>query len=123
MSRIVHFEIPAEKPEQIAEFYKKTLGWDILKWSGPVDYWLVGTGPEDKPGINGGIARKQDRPSSGILVTAEVVSVDEALILIVASGGSIVVPKQAIPGVGWQAHFRDPEGNVIGLLEYNPGAK
>lgn len=45
MSRIVHFEIPAEKPEQIAEFYKKVLGWDIIKWGGPVDYWLVGTGP------------------------------------------------------------------------------
>ncbi|MEI6292059.1 MAG: VOC family protein [Methanomicrobiales archaeon] len=120
---MVHFEIPAEKPEQIAEFYKKTLGWEILKWGGPVDYWLVGTGPEDQPGINGGIARQRDRPSSGILVTAGVASVDETLKLIVASGGSIVVPKQAIPGVGWQAHFRDPEGNVIGLIEYNPEAK
>ncbi|MEI7432860.1 MAG: VOC family protein [Methanomicrobiales archaeon] len=123
MSRIVHFEIPAEKPEQIAGFYKKVLGWDILKWGGPVDYWLVGTGPEDKPGINGGIARKKDRPASGILVTAEVESVDHALDLVIASGGSVVVPKQAIPGVGWQAHFRDPEGNVLGLLQYDPGAK
>lgn len=123
MSRIVHFEIPAEKPEQIAEFYKKVLGWDIIKWGGPVDYWLVGTGPLDKPGVNGGIARKQDRPSSGILVSAEVASVDETLNLIIAAGGSIVVPKQAKPGVGWQAHFRDHEGNVIGLLEYDPGAK
>jgi uncharacterized protein len=123
MSRIVHFEIPAEKPEQIAEFYKKTLGWDIIKWGGPVDYWLFGAGPEDQPGINGGIARKQDRPSSGILVTAGVASVDETLKRIVESGGSIVVPKQAIPGVGWQAHFRDPEGNVIGLIEYNPEVK
>jgi predicted enzyme related to lactoylglutathione lyase len=97
-------------------------GWDILKWGGPVDYWLVGTGPADKPGINGGIARKQDRPESGILISAEVASIDEALERSSLAGGSVVVPKRAIPGVGWQAHFRDPEGNVIGLLQYDPDA-
>jgi predicted enzyme related to lactoylglutathione lyase len=58
-----------------------------------------------------------------VLVTAEVASVDEVLRRITAAGGSIVVPKQAIPGIGWQAHFRDPEGNVIGILEYDQNAK
>jgi predicted enzyme related to lactoylglutathione lyase len=123
MYRIVHFEIPAEKPERIANFYKKVLGWNVSKWEGPVDYWLIMTGPQDEPGINGGIARKQDRSASGVLVTAEVASVDEVLRRITAAGGSIVVPKQAIPGIGWQAHFRDPEGNVIGILEYDQNAK
>jgi len=123
MSRIVHFEIPAEKPEQTAAFYARVLGWQINKWTGPVDYWLVSTGPQDQPGIDGGIARKQDRPASGILVTAQVDSVDVTLRDVLAAGGSIVVPKRAIPGVGWQAHFRDPEGNVIGILENDPGAK
>lgn len=123
MYRIVHFEIPAEKPERIADLYKKVLGWNVSKWEGPVDYWLIMTGPQDEPGINGGIARKQDRPASGVLVTAEVASVDEVLRRITAAGGSIVVPKQAIPGIGWQAHFRDPEGNGIGILEYDQNAK
>jgi uncharacterized protein len=109
----VHFEVPAEKPELVADFYENVLGWEIIKWEGPVDYWLIGTGPEGKPGINGGIVRKKDRPASGILVTAEVESVDRTLERVIGRGGSIVVPKRAIPGVGWQAHFRDPEGNVI----------
>jgi predicted enzyme related to lactoylglutathione lyase len=39
-----------------------------------------------------------------------------------AAGGSIVVPKRAIPDVGYQAHFRDPEGNVIGIMENDPKA-
>jgi uncharacterized protein len=117
MSRVVHFEIPADNPERVAGFYKKVLGWEIQKWEGPVDYWLISTGKETDPGIHGGIARKKDRPESGILVTAQVDSVDECLKKIVANGGSIVVPKRAIPGVGYQAHFRDPEGNVIGIME------
>jgi hypothetical protein len=117
MSRVVHFEIPADNPERVAGFYKKVLGWEIQKWEGPVDYWLISTGKETEPGIHGGIARKKDRPASGILVTAQIDSVDECLKKIVAAGGSIVVPKRAIPGVGYQAHFRDPEGNVIGIME------
>ena len=42
---------------------------------------------------------------------------------IVASRGSIVLPKRVIPGVGHQAHIRDPEGNVIGTLENDPSAR
>ena len=122
MSRVVHFEIPADNPERIAEFYNKVLGWDIQKWEGPVDYWLISTGKDSEPGIHGGIARKKDRPASGVLVTAQVDSVDDCLKKIVNDRESIVVPKRAIPGVGYQAHFRDPEGNVIGIMENDPSA-
>ena len=122
MSRVVHFEIPADNPERVAGFYKKVLGWNIQKWEGPMDYWLISTGKDSEPGIHGGIARKKDRPASGVLVTAQVDSVDECLKKIVNDGGSIVVPKRAIPGVGYQAHFRDPEGNVIGIMENDPSA-
>jgi uncharacterized protein len=80
-----------------------------------VDYWLISTGKETEPGIHSGIARKKDRPASGILVTALVDSVDECLKKIVLAGGSIIVPKRAIPDVGYQAHFRDPKGNVSGF--------
>jgi predicted enzyme related to lactoylglutathione lyase len=123
MSRVIHFEVPAEKPEELAAFYRRVFGWSIGKWKGPVDYWLISTGPEEKPGINGGIARKQDRPAPGVLVTAEVDSVDACLREIHAAGGTIVVPKRAIPGVGYQAHLRDPEGNILGILENNPAAR
>jgi predicted enzyme related to lactoylglutathione lyase len=122
MSRVVHFEIPADNPERVAEFYKKVLGWVIQKWEGPVDYWLISTGKNSEPGIHGGIARKKDRPDPGVLVTAQVDSVDASLKKIIKAGGSIVVPKRAIPGVGYQAYFRDPEGNVIGIMKNDPSA-
>ena len=44
MSRIIHFEIPASDPERAANFYRRTFGWKIEKWPGPMDYWLVTTG-------------------------------------------------------------------------------
>ncbi len=59
----------------------------------------------------------------GVLVTAQVDSVDACLGKIIEAGGEIVVPKRPIPGVGYQAHFKDTEGNIIGIMESDPSAK
>src|SRR5215469_1323983 len=44
MPRVVHFEIHAQEPERAARFYSEVFGWEITKWGGPVDYWLIKTG-------------------------------------------------------------------------------
>lgn len=44
MPRVVHFEIHAENPPRAAQFYQTVLGWDVQKWDGPADYWLIKTG-------------------------------------------------------------------------------
>ena len=61
MSRVVHFEIPADDPERAINFYEKVFGWRFEKWEGPIEYWLVKTGPEDQPGIDGGLTRREDQ--------------------------------------------------------------
>ncbi len=38
MSRVVHFEIPADNPERAAAFYKQAFGWKIEKWPGPMEW-------------------------------------------------------------------------------------
>ena len=50
MPRVIHFEIPTDDPERAAKFYRNVFGWEIQKWDGPVEYWLVTTGDEDQPG-------------------------------------------------------------------------
>jgi len=62
MPRIVHFEIPADDPQRAAAFYKKAFGWKIEKWPGPMEYWMVTTGPDGTPGINGGLMKKEMSP-------------------------------------------------------------
>ncbi len=60
MNRVIQFEIHAAVPERAAQFYREVFGWDINKWVVPgVEmpkenrYWLVTTGPQEEPGING----------------------------------------------------------------------
>ena len=38
-------------------------------------------------------------------------------------GAVIAVPKMPIPGVGWLAYAKDPEGNIFGMMQPDPAAK
>lgn len=121
MSRVVHFEIPADDPERAIKFYEKAFNWKIEKWDGPVEYWLITTGPEDQPGIDGGLGRRED-PAMGIENTIDVKDLDASIIEVEKHGGQITRPKMAVPGVGWMAYFKDTEGNVFGLMQRDPDA-
>ena len=52
--------------------------------------------------------------------TIGVPSVDEFLAKATAAGGSIAMPKMAIPGVGYIAYCKDPEGNTFGIMQSDP---
>ena len=59
MPRVVHFEIHAEDPSQAIAFYEAVFGWKFSHWGGgPTDYWLIKTGPDGEPGIDGGLIRR-----------------------------------------------------------------
>jgi uncharacterized protein len=122
MSRIVHFEIPVEDPERVSRFYTDVFGWQFQKWAGPTDYWLITTGPADQPGINGGLLKRRD-PGQPMVNTIQMPSIDQAISAIEQHGGTIVVPKMAVPGVGWLAYFKDPEANIFGVMEADTSAK
>jgi hypothetical protein len=47
MPRVVHFELPVDEPERAAHFYRSVFGWQINKWEGPEDYWLIKTGEQE----------------------------------------------------------------------------
>jgi predicted enzyme related to lactoylglutathione lyase len=122
MPRVIHFEIPVRDPEKVSEFYRKVFAWDITKWEGPMDYWLVTTGPDKEPGINGAFARKKDMIAEGVVLTVQVDSLEDTIRDLVSAGGSRLTPRSAVPGIGYFSYCKDPEGNVIGMMESDPSA-
>ena len=122
MSRVIHFEIPAEDPERAAAFYQKAFGWNIEKWPGPMDYWMVNTGADTCPGINGGLLKKSTQVA-GTTNTIGVESVDKAVESVKAAGGKLMMPKTAIPTVGYFAYLEDTEGNLFGVMQSDKNAK
>jgi predicted enzyme related to lactoylglutathione lyase len=122
MSRVVHFEINVDDPERSVDFYTQVFGWKIQKWEGPVDYWLVTTGDQQEPGINGAITKRMN-PSATTVNTIDVPSVDEFVQKIEVSGGGVIASKMAVAGVGYLAYCRDPDGNTFGIMQADPDAK
>jgi predicted enzyme related to lactoylglutathione lyase len=128
MSRVIHFEIHADDPQQAVNFYQEVFGWQINKWDGPEDYWLITTGPDSEPGINGAILRRRMAvqseavPVIAYVCTISVPSVDECMSTITAHGGEIALPKMPVPGLGWLAYAKDNQGNVFGIMQADPSA-
>ena len=126
MGRVTHFEIHADDPARAAKFYSDVFGWDVQKWVGPVDYWLVTTGPDDAPGINGAITKREaPLPGDSVIAfvcTVSVDNIDDAIAKIASHGAPVASAKGPIPGVGWQAYFKDTKGNLFGVHKSDPNA-
>jgi uncharacterized protein len=124
MARAVHFEIHASNPQALIDFYAGLFGWSFNKWEGG-EYWMIHTGPDEEPGINGGLLpRRGPLPENMAAINAFVITVGvddlDALLAKVESGGGgglVCVPKMAVPGIGWLAYAKDPDGNIFGMME------
>lgn len=121
MPRVIHFEVTAQNPNRVIKFYEKVFDWKIVKWEGPVEYWLITTG-KDEQGIDGGLSKRtEDGPNT--VNTIEVANIDEYIKKVEDNGGTITSPKHSVLGVGWMAYFKDPEGNMFGIMELDESAK
>ncbi|MBN2367069.1 MAG: VOC family protein [Calditrichaeota bacterium] len=127
MNRVVHFEIHAEDPQKVVEFYSTLFGWQFQKWGGPEEYWLIKTGEDDTPGIDGGLVKRRGQIDGEAVIayvcTIEVDSVDYKSKEAERYGGKVVVPKSPIPGVGWLIYCKDPAGNIFGMMESDSSAE
>jgi len=121
MPRPVHFEIPADNPDRAMKFYQTVFGWTFQKWDGPMPYWMIVTGKDPEPGINGGLMPRQ-HPGQPCVNTIGVENLDQTVATVLANGGEIAVPKMAVPGVGWLAYCKDTEGHVFGMMQSDPKA-
>lgn len=115
MNRVTHFEIASGNPDKTAAFYREVFDWNIAKWPGADKYWTISTGPDAEEGIDGGIYRKRAELDQPVSVSILVDSIDQCIERVRAQGGTVLVPKRAIEGVGWLAYCRDCDGTLFCL--------
>jgi uncharacterized protein len=128
MPRVSHFEIHASQPQKLIEFYSSLFGWTFEPWGPPGGYWMIRTGEDSEPGINGGLLpRRGNVPASGQAVnafvcTVGVASARESFDAALALGATEAVPVAAIPTMGWLGYVKDPDGNIVGVMSMDPNA-
>jgi predicted enzyme related to lactoylglutathione lyase len=130
MSRVVHFEIQADDIERAKAFYASVFGWTFQDYSAVTGspYWGVVTGPDDQPGINGGLLQRPaatpalEQGTNAYTCTMGVADYDDTERKILAAGGQVALPKMALKGMAWQGYYLDTEGNVFGVHQPDPDA-
>jgi len=108
----VHFELYGKDAAGLQEFYKKAFDWHV-DTSNPGNYGMVDT--HAGSGIGGGIA-DSEHMDNGTIIYVEAEDLQAALHKVVSLGAEVVMPVTEMPMVTL-AMFKDPAGNVVGLVK------
>lgn len=114
-----HIEIPADDPGRAQRFYEGLFGWEFTTIPDFPDYFLYTT-PVGQEGVGGAIGRRGVTAPNEVRNYVAVDSVDDAVARARELGGAVVENKAEVPGQGWYAVVRDPEGNQVALWQRLP---
>ena len=116
-NNLSRFAINADDVSRARAFYEKVFGWRFQPW-GPPDFYLIETGK----GVGGLLQERRELIKGARMVgfecTIGVDNIDETIRKITEQHGAIAMPKFQIPTVGTGCYFTDPEGNVVGAMQY-----
>ncbi len=115
------FAIHVDDVDRARRFYEAVFGWSFEPW-GPPGFYLIHTGDEASPGVQGLMHKRQEPRTgtglNGLESTFAVSDLDAVLAAVEANGGRVTMRKATIPTVGVLVRFDDPEGNNIGAMVY-----
>jgi uncharacterized protein len=128
MNPVVHFEMPYDNRDRVAEFYKSAFGWQMQLLGEEMGNYVLATttqtdqtGPKKPGAINGGFfAKKPDWPMQHPSVVISVDDIKQAVKKVAKAGGQVLGEPMDIPGVGQYVSFTDTEGNRVGMLQPIP---
>ncbi len=116
----VWFEIPASDFERAIKFYESVFQVTLRREKIGGDLAVF---PGDDPAVTGAIVSQEGylpAANGAVVYLSAGNDLNPMLERVVAQGGSVVLPKTALPpGMGHYAHFMDSEGNRVGLHSEN----
>lgn len=127
MDSVVHFEMPYDDRERMAQFYATAFNWQTKMMGEEMGNYVLAettesseTGPVKPGAINGGFfPRDAESPQAPSLVVA-VGDIHASMAKVTSAGGTVEGEPMEIPGVGQFVGFTDTEGNKLSLLQPLP---
>ncbi len=116
-----YFDLTVQDVGQARTFFQEVFGWRFERFPMPYEYYHIQAGPEEEPGIDGGIGALKDAPVAGGIpatqLTIPVANLDETIANVLAAGGQVIEPRMPIPGIGWYATCAEPGGLRFGVIQ------
>jgi len=117
MHAIQHIDIPCKDLERIRKFYSDVFGWTSEVPADICSNYALWKTPAEEAAAGGGFyIFEGDIPPKGISLHINVEDIDSTLETVKKHGGSVTKEKFLIhETVGYNAFFKDTEGNEMGL--------
>ena len=115
---VVHFEVIGKDGEKLQSYYSELFGWGIDA-DNPMKYGIVKgeDNPSSMGSIGGGIATGPEGYEGHVTFYIAVPDVEAALQKAEGLGGTRVMGPETIMGEMVLGQLKDPEGNLIGLVQ------
>lgn len=125
-NKVTHFAIHTDDINRAKSFYEDVFEWGFASY-GPPDFLQIKADKTEDGELIGALqSRKYSALKEKIIgmeCTVSVENVDEIIKRVEEKGGQILMPKTAIPYVGWITKFLDTEGNLVCAMQTDNSAK
>lgn len=124
-NKMTHFAIHFDDIERAKKFYAEVFEWDFNSYG--QDFLKIKADNSENGELIGAMQSRKFSPVSEKIIGLEcsfgVENIDDIIERVKSNGGQILMPKTAVPNVGWIAKFLDTEGNLICGMQYDDTAK
>lgn len=125
-NKMTHFAIYIDDMERAKSFYDKVFDWGFNSY-GQSDFFQIKSDKTENGELIGALQSRRYSPFPdkiiGLECTIGVEDIEDITERVKNNGGQILMPKTAIPFVGWIAKFLDTEGNLICAMQYDNSAR
>jgi len=111
---LCHVEYVVSDLTRSQAYFAGMFGWDFRQYG---DSMVVFGHGEDH--IGGLTTDGSLVPGTSPSLWFKVASLDESSANSAALGGTTATDRHPVPGVGWSAVVKDPDGNAVGLVQYD----
>lgn len=115
MNTLCHIEFNVRDLDRSQSFYEGLFGWTFRSFMGG-QMRIFGQGDTH---IGGLMLSDEVGAGASPSVWFQVASLDETTARAVQLGGKVTGERMEVPGMGWSITVSDPDGNTVGLVEYN----
>lgn len=125
-NKMTHFAVHIDDMDRAKNFYAEVFEWGFASY-GPPDFLQIKADKTENGELIGALQSRRYSPVKekivGLECTISVESLDDIIQRVENNGGQILLPKMAIPYVGWIAKFLDTEGNLICAMQSDTSAR
>jgi predicted enzyme related to lactoylglutathione lyase len=120
---VVHFEVVGKDGAKLVSYYGELFGWNIDA-NNPMNYGMVARDDNKTAtgdlGIGGGVGQGPEGYDGHVTFYVAVPDVEEALQKAESLGGTRVMGPENIMDTVTLGQFKDPEGNMVGVVQDMP---